>query len=566
MAKKIALISFVAALLGLMAQFFEWFKFSQLGGFLHIVNVSYLGQNLEDGATNYLAVAFFLLFALSAILYWTSQFRETRLLRLCLSFIFFSKIISFPFSIGWTSWLVATYEEVKFDYVSILYWIWIVFLGWLCFKALQFLNSQKELATEETLYGETTVVQQLAASNWTRFFHSLFDGIILYIVISPFANAIVTTFVKDLSRSEIGASFQIYGMIFICQVLYYLIFETIFASSPAKFLSESRVVDSEGQKPKFKTILARTFSRFIPFDGASFLFGANWHDQFSSTEVVLEKRTGTSGSTYLWSFFLFALLLPVIYLMKISYDDRQQKEIAQEIVAERTSYLEKRLDKLSPGEVIWLKSTSYASDCFIVAESGTPKEMEFRLVTEDQGGSYMTYEGFNLKKFGEFYEYSKENFETVTLSAEHLKTAISKEIKTEDEMFGFPGTRGNFTMESIDKLYAPKLSCANVTFYSEGKFRGSTAFDADKANFTISNDGSPVKVVKIVSHTDLKWKESSEKNSFPRPDEVIMLEATGDDFDEIDLEFTVRDELGRNHKYRMKSKSVKDMPELRLID
>ncbi len=566
MAKKIALISFVAALLGLINELSDWFKYSTWGGFLHIVNVAYMGQTFEEGKLNFVAVGFFSMFAFSAFLYWKSDYRETRLLRLCLAFIFFSKILSLSFSIGWTAWILSKYPEVPFDYLSILFWILVAFHGWLCFKGLQFLNSEKELATEESVYGETTVVQQLAASNWTRFFHSLFDGIIIFFVVSPFAEPIVKTFFGDLVDSGFGIELRLYVVIFVFQILYYLIFETIFASSPAKFLSESRVVNSDGEKPNFKAVLARTFSRFIPFDGLSFLFGGNWHDQISSTEVVLEKRTGKSGATYLWSLLVFVLLLPVLYLMKLSYEDYQTKKVIEQNEADNKSYLEKRLDKLSPGDVIWLKSTNYAPDCIIVAESGTPKNMEFLLVSDARGDGYLTYDGLNIKKFAEFYELMKSNYETVTLTAEHLKSAIPKTGRSEEETFGLPGKMGTYTIESIDKLYAPKLKVWKATYYSDGKFRGELAYDADLAKYTISNDGSPAKVVKIVSHNDLKWKENDEKNTFPNPDEVITIEAKGDDFDEIDVEFTLRDELGRNHNYSMKAESSNETPVLKQLD
>ena len=58
------------------------------------------------------------------------------------------------------------------------------------------------------------------------------------------------------------------------------------------------VVNFEGKKPDNLTIFIRTICRLIPFDGLSFIIGgwfnhelkSNWHDRFSDTYVVYEKK------------------------------------------------------------------------------------------------------------------------------------------------------------------------------------------------------------------------------------------------------------------------------------
>ena len=70
-------------------------------------------------------------------------------------------------------------------------------------------------------------------------------------------------------------------------ILYYLFFEAIFARTPGKWLSFTRVVNHLGQKPGFVSILIRTLVRcttidlfFMPF------IDKTLHDFLSKTDVV----------------------------------------------------------------------------------------------------------------------------------------------------------------------------------------------------------------------------------------------------------------------------------------
>ena len=73
--------------------------------------------------------------------------------------------------------------------------------------------------------------------------------------------------------------------------VYYTSFEMYFAQSPAKFLTQTIVVDEFGNKPSNKSILIRSLSRIVPFDGLSFLGGQpGWHDRWADTFVVDKKE------------------------------------------------------------------------------------------------------------------------------------------------------------------------------------------------------------------------------------------------------------------------------------
>lgn len=84
--------------------------------------------------------------------------------------------------------------------------------------------------------------------------------------------------------------------------IYYLVFEWVWAYTPAKLVMGTRVVSKTGATASLPQLLIRTACRYIPFDFLSFLFvksepafepaskqasrPVGWHDQFSDTRVI----------------------------------------------------------------------------------------------------------------------------------------------------------------------------------------------------------------------------------------------------------------------------------------
>ncbi len=81
--------------------------------------------------------------------------------------------------------------------------------------------------------------------------------------------------------------FPFYYFFWFTLFVYYSFFESIFARTPGKWLSLSKVVGSNGKKPSFLQVLLRSLVRltvidcfFIPF------LDKTLHDYISRTEVV----------------------------------------------------------------------------------------------------------------------------------------------------------------------------------------------------------------------------------------------------------------------------------------
>lgn len=70
-----------------------------------------------------------------------------------------------------------------------------------------------------------------------------------------------------------------------CTLLYYVLFESFFQTTPGKFINNNVVVTNDGSKPSFLRILGRTLCRFIPLEPVLFYFGNRLHDNLSNTGV-----------------------------------------------------------------------------------------------------------------------------------------------------------------------------------------------------------------------------------------------------------------------------------------
>jgi len=76
---------------------------------------------------------------------------------------------------------------------------------------------------------------------------------------------------------------------------YYIFFEYHYQWTPGKIISKTIVVNADGERPDLKSIILRTFARYIPFESLSCL-GSNswgWHDRLSKTYVILESDLDT---------------------------------------------------------------------------------------------------------------------------------------------------------------------------------------------------------------------------------------------------------------------------------
>ncbi|TYC18099.1 RDD family protein [Bizionia gelidisalsuginis] len=144
----------------------------------------------------------------------------------------------------------------------------------------------EELKEKATLI-KTQEVKTSSVDSGVRLLNFTIDFIV-WLIIVFIGSFIIEYFIAPSSQSMI--SFLIYALIFGTYLAYYAIMELKFQKTVGKFITKTKVVKLNGEKPKSGEIINRTFCRLIPFDRISFVFTNNgFHDYVSKTKVVKDS-------------------------------------------------------------------------------------------------------------------------------------------------------------------------------------------------------------------------------------------------------------------------------------
>lgn len=347
MKNKITFIAILYCILGISIYFvdFEFLIKNNSEYIIHILNFSnsihfdfLLFENeleiplAEEGSYKIIplnSIIFLFILLIGSIIYFISNEKKTRLLRLTMLFFFIAKTVHL-FAI-----LLKALEGVKIYPLLTFYYLFIdIFWLFLTYKTLKYLNSLKELtptiiekievktkSTERVSAREilnqsleNKTVKQIPfekASLSNRFLNYLLDTFFVILIFSPYIFGLAKSreFRDSINElgSEIGETTVFLLFIAIGRLIYYILSEGLFHISPAKAITETQVYSTTEHKLNFATITGRTLIRLIPLEAFSF-FGKNgWHDELSNTAVVKNKETGGSK--------LFAILFLLFFIV-----------------------------------------------------------------------------------------------------------------------------------------------------------------------------------------------------------------------------------------------------------
>lgn len=140
----------------------------------------------------------------------------------------------------------------------------------------------KEQATVEK--EQKQKVDSNVVGSGIRFVNFLIDFIV-WLILAFILSFIIGIFVQPTDQGIL--TLFGYVLIFATLIAYYAIMEIRFQKTVGKFITKTKVVKMNGEKPTNGDIITRTFCRLIPFDRISFLFVKNRiHDFLSKTKVV----------------------------------------------------------------------------------------------------------------------------------------------------------------------------------------------------------------------------------------------------------------------------------------
>jgi uncharacterized RDD family membrane protein YckC len=148
----------------------------------------------------------------------------------------------------------------------------------------------------ENRQNQFMISDELIASTSQRFLNWVID-VVIQILIFVISFSVIANIAHSYGNKELPSYLLVnpigqYTFVSIIRLIYYISLETLFAQSLGKMLTQTMVVDENGERPSHNVVLIRTLCRLIPFYEVSF-FGMpciGWHDRLSKTFVVNKKQ------------------------------------------------------------------------------------------------------------------------------------------------------------------------------------------------------------------------------------------------------------------------------------
>lgn len=551
MSKKIKIATLLITLLGLTNElkflfFNSWTNqinyFVMFLDFLSSINLKFTNSDffLSDNGFryNYLNISFYLLLLLSVGLYHFSKLKETRLLRFLLSLQFLSNVISLM--------MITIVYFIYRDQFGNRYPIYILVVS-LLFKAgfvvlfyyfLRYFRENTTLDYTTKIIGNESQNLVVLTKNWQRFFHLIIDSLCIILLFSFLIE------ISDLWRAPIfREEYMLYVVLLVIRTLYYTFFEGILHATPAKLLTESRIIDSKGKSPKFEYILSRTLCRFIPLEAFSFFGDKGWHDKFSNTYVAKEKRIGVKAKTYLLIFPLIIIVCLSIYFGKEAYQNYLYRKAEILNFESNKKQIELQIKQLSSNTILQIEPINYSdeyanTDLFIKIENIKNNTVTASLLIIDKG---------SLLKIEDYYEAFKKEARIITFDKSELEKTYCATFEAYQQM-NITGANilkdnSSYKLKQIFNLYDPKLELGNSMSIENGKIIISLVNNGWKADFISFTNNSG----------NIKWEIQKLENNYSGK-EYLNYTLIGDPYEaneEVDLVIKLKNEFNKTHSYKL---------------
>jgi hypothetical protein len=326
------------------------------------------------------------------------------------------------------------------------------------------------------------------------------------------------------------------------KLIFYLFFEKLFQSSPAKFLTETRVVNNSEAPFTLKTTFLRTASRFVPFDIVSFIFAHNgWHDQWSDTSVIKEEQTGAKG----WKYFL-AIPVAIILIFLIQFSSNY----VDFYLENRTvgNKLKEKIDNLTIDDFIEFRNVKNGNTVvYLKPERVNGTEITCSLITMDNNYEYHAEQ----ENIDAFYDRNKNVWPSITINKNELREGLPENfvrakygsIENNGKGIILKNVYGQYVIKSIEPYMLPILKVENVSVFANSP-----------VIIRISNNGRKVKILKIET-------PGHQINWYIR-DSIIQKNIHGntiigyrnESLDKITVKLKVQDTLGKAFTYNIIAK------------
>lgn len=557
----IAISSLAISLIGILSCFYSFYRVwngaSQFNTIPEIFRILFSFSTLNLDLTNrfdHLDIwnfAFYALLFIGSLQFIKTKGNETRFLGFVFSVIFLDAIIvlfqSTFYKIFINKWENSTSLQLFNMVIGYLALIGVLYIS---YRVLKIIKSQKKIDIIIT-ENKTTVTD---TGKWQRFFHWIVDVAVMALILIP----VVISLVYWLSDSGILSGnetlqmflrgrWSLYAIILIFMFIYYPVSEILFGSTPAKFLTESRVVNAKAESPNTSTIFLRTLCRNIPFDALSFFAKRGWHDSLSETYVVKEKRTGFKTNKLLWILPLLAIYLSVMYLGKGYYAEYKANTEFNDRMSEKLNFLESEIKNPNTHQFFVVSDFDYygkVNNYGFKIEKIEGNEITIKRIM----GEFLSESNYSQAKY--LYQQQKDTAKTFVIRKDELVKVFPKNQNeyyhpSKTMEFFEPGIAYN--IENVYNFDAPYLEV--------GIGQRDDEYQSGKAVVYFTNLGGSGTITQIKNmNNEIKWKAS-----FPLMINKDMNDRTVIDIENFKLsernvsEILILDSLQQKHRYLLKT-------------
>lgn len=508
-----------------------------------------LHLNFTDNFAHYEIwnLLFYILLFFGSLQFGKSKGRESRLLGFVVSVIFihgiFTVFQSLLYKFFIMDWKSASSRAVFNSVYGFL--VLLTMIG-LSYYTLKLIKSQKQI--DITVTETKTIITD--TGKWQRFVHWMIDLLIIALIITPIIMNIghwITN--NDLLREGSSLEFffrsrwALYAIILVSFFIYYPVTEILFGSTPGKFLTESRVVNSKAKNPDSSTIFLRTLCRNIPFNAVSFLWKRGWHDSISETYVIKEKRTGFKADKLLWILPLVIIYLFAMYCGKEYYQKYQSKIDYQNIMDEKVKYLESEIKNPNTNQIFVIEAKDYY---------GNIKNYGFKVETIE--GNIITVKRLTAEFFSEtsydqaryYYNQQKDTAQIFTINKQEFvknfpknREELYESLKTMD----FFNSGIQYQITDVYDLSRPNITVQISTSMSDLGSKNGLAY--------FKNSGASATVLSIKNiKNDIKWKTTFPFRINSGINAAVVFDVNNyDSQKENTAEIEVLDSLQKKHTY-----------------
>lgn len=412
-----------------------------------------------------LNTTFPLLIVVSCLIFKISKYRDSRLLRYLISISILIMTVGFVFSLAYGLGQISSLSLSRIA-IFVLFTIKTIFLLIVHYQVIKFLNKDD---VDYVITDLKNLDPSLIASKGRRFMNYFIDCfpriIISFLVISVLLNFSR----RGMMSGDLGGAFGEYVfrffIVFLSVLVVYFISERLFLRSPAKFLTNTRVIYTK-EKNKTASIAVRSLVRLIPIlDSFSFLFGnkkEGFHDAWSHTVVVKNK---TKGIAYGWYFIIFPLVMFLTFVPKMTIDaidSYQHKKVYEQYRENKIKNLKDLGLKLEKGQLI--EGTNYL----------------YHIDSTDETNIYLSF----VQKEGVIKPFDINNYSTNNYGDDLSKKLYKRTIPIQDVLNG---------EKSVQFLFESNEAVINdVSLRESGRFYNQNNDEvlSYNLNFAISNRSS----------------------------------------------------------------------------